>query len=117
VNPQGATVTACTFEYGSTPAYGTTVPCPQEVGAGFEPVGVSVALSGLSPSSTYYYRIVATNEAGTSEEAQRTLTTLEERPPSVQTTPATPGGYGEFLTSIQTRGVPANSRLRRPHPE
>ncbi len=42
VNPNGAQITACTFEYGTDTGYGPTVPCVHpdaaELGAGHDPV-------------------------------------------------------------------------------
>lgn len=63
--PDGATVTNCYFEYGTSYPYTATVPCAQAVGAGTFPVSVSGDLSGLTPNTTYYVVLVATNAAGT----------------------------------------------------
>lgn len=65
VNPQGAEVTVCEFEYGTSPALGTKVPCSALPGNGESGVHVSVNVEGLSESTVYYYRAVATNEDGT----------------------------------------------------
>ncbi len=51
------------FEYGTTPAYGTSAPVPDEdIGSGFEDHAVSVAVAGLTVRTTYHFRVVATNE-------------------------------------------------------
>jgi hypothetical protein len=70
VNPV-AQETTCSFEYGTEPALSsgvTTVACnnPNPLGAGDSGVTGSVSLMGLIPSTTYYYRAVATNATGTS---------------------------------------------------
>src|SRR5207302_1849343 len=65
VNPHGGEVTSCQFEYGPTPAYGSTVPCSSAPGSGEASVAVSAVISGLKVNSTYYFRIVATNAGGT----------------------------------------------------
>ncbi len=65
VNPKGAT-TACHFDYGATTAYGSSAPCASAPGAGESAVGVSATLAGLSASTTYHYRLVATNSSPTS---------------------------------------------------
>ena len=68
VNPDSQETT-CSFEYGSEPALSsgvTTVACPAALGAGSGGVAASVALTGLIPSTTYYYRLTATNATGTS---------------------------------------------------
>jgi hypothetical protein len=44
-------------------------------GAGTLPVGVSATLSGLAPSTTYHYRVVATNAVGTTQGEDRAFTT------------------------------------------
>ena len=84
VNPNGATVTNCYFEYGPTDTYGSTMPCAQSVGAGTSPVVVSANLSGLTPSTTYHFALVATNAGGTAR----------QDPGSSFTTSAGGGGSG-----------------------
>lgn len=75
VNPNGAATTYY-FQYGSTPAYGNTVPAtPQSAGSGTSPVPVSTSLSGLKANTTYYYRLVAVNGDGTSNGANMTFKT------------------------------------------
>jgi len=83
VNPHGENTT-CEFQYGTSPAYGSTAPCGTEPGSGEDPVAVSAALSGLAEKTTYYFRIVATNNEGTSVGANRKFTTAPA-PPKVQT--------------------------------
>ncbi len=65
VNPQGAEVTVCEFEYGTTPALGSKVECSSLPGNGENGVRVTAEVSGLGESTVYYYRAVATNEYGT----------------------------------------------------
>jgi len=76
VNPNGETVTDCHFEYGTSMAYGTNVPCTSLPGSGGSPVAVSAPIGGLS-HTIYHFRIVATNAVGTGEGADRTFTTEE----------------------------------------
>lgn len=80
VDPNEANVTDCHFEYGSTLSYGTSVPCSALPGSGENEVGVSAAIAGLSESTTYHYRIVATNEFGTSFGTDRRFSTLPNFP-------------------------------------
>ncbi len=80
VNPEGAALSDCHFDYGTTSAYGSSVPCSSLPTSGNSPVEVSAALSGLTPNSTYHLQIVATNPGGTSRGAERTFTTAEALP-------------------------------------
>lgn len=77
VNPDDAQVGECHFEYGTTPSYGTSVPCSSPPGSGTTPVAVSAPVGELAPSSTYYFRAVATNAQGTSHGSQQTFTTKQ----------------------------------------
>ncbi|HUA12527.1 MAG TPA: IPT/TIG domain-containing protein [Solirubrobacteraceae bacterium] len=80
VNPNGANVSECEFEYGTSTAYGSSVPCTSSPGSGTNPVTVSAQLAGLNPNSEYHYRISATNTGGTSKGTDHTLTTLPNAP-------------------------------------
>lgn len=80
VNPGGDTVQDCRFEYGPTESYGQEAQCSEYPGFGTEPVPVSAEVSGLQAATTYHYRVVATNVAGTSESADGQFTTLAEKP-------------------------------------
>ena len=75
VNPEGASVTSCRFEYGTTSEYGSSAPCLTGPGSGSSPVPVSAQLSELSSATTYHFRIVATNARGTSYGAEGTFAT------------------------------------------
>jgi hypothetical protein len=75
VNPEGSQVTSCTFEYGTTTAYGSSAPCASLPGSGTSPVPVSAAISGLNASTAYHFRIAATNGGGTSRGADQGFTT------------------------------------------
>ena len=84
VNPAGSEVTDCHFEYGTTNAYGTSVPCEKLPGSGTTPVAVSAVLSGLSVNTTYHFRVVATNADATSSGSDVTFATLPN-PPALET--------------------------------
>ncbi len=75
IDPQGSNVTTCRFEWGTTPAYGNTVPCAALPGAGQGPKLVSAQLHGLDPHATYYFRLTATSAAGSSQGPARSLAT------------------------------------------
>jgi phosphodiesterase/alkaline phosphatase D-like protein len=74
VNPNGFGTT-CRFEYGTSTSYGSSVDCASASGSGSSAVAASAALAGLSPGTTYHYRIVATNGGGTTNGADGTFTT------------------------------------------
>ncbi len=80
VNPNGAAVSECEFEYGANTSYGTTAPCTPSPGSGQAPVAVSAALTDLTANSTYHYRIAATNRQGTSHGNDQTVTLLPNLP-------------------------------------
>jgi alpha-tubulin suppressor-like RCC1 family protein len=77
VDPDGETVGECRFEYGTTPAYGASVPCSPPPGSGTGHVAVSASVSGLQRGTIYYYRAVASNADGVGEGAQQTFTTQQ----------------------------------------
>jgi phospholipase C len=65
VNPNGANVSECLFEYGPTSSYGKSVPCSTAPGSGKSPVAVSGQVSSLSPGTAYHFRILARSAVGT----------------------------------------------------
>ena len=75
VNPNGISTTVH-FEYGITTSYGDSIEASQSPINGNNNVNVDANLSNLIPNTTYHYRIVAGNNAGTSYGADSTLTTL-----------------------------------------
>ena len=84
VNPNGATVSDCHFEYGTTTSYGSSAPCASLPGSGSSAVAVSAQLEGLSANTTYHFRILATNSGGIGSGGDQTFTTLTN-PPAVET--------------------------------
>ncbi|GEM_PF-1196486 len=79
--------TAVTFEYGLTTAYGSTVTADQSPVAGMTDTAVSAAISGLDPNTTYHYRVVGQNSAGTASGGDLTFTT-GKLAPTATTDPA-----------------------------
>ncbi len=70
------------FQYGTTAAYGSRAPTPSgNAGSGTSLQGVSAAISGLAPETTYHYRLVAQSSAGTTTGADRTFSTAATPPP------------------------------------
>ena len=75
VNPELAEIEDCHFEYGTTLAYGTSIPCSPSPGAGEAYVPVSAEVSGLDGGTTYHYRVVAVNAKGESIGSEQHFTT------------------------------------------
>jgi hypothetical protein len=65
VNPNGVPLSECAFEWGTTEGYGETAPCESPdaagVGEGSAFVPVHARISGLSPGTTYHFRLTAAN--------------------------------------------------------
>ena len=83
------------FEYGPTTAYGNATPAT-DPGTGLGALPVTAALDGLSPGTTYHYRLVASNKAGVNRGYDQSLTT-----PSTAPGPSTPAFAGVRLVSTR----------------
>jgi phosphodiesterase/alkaline phosphatase D-like protein len=86
VNPNGAATTYY-FQWGTTTAYGATSGS-HSAGSGTIAAAVHVTASHLTPGTTYHYRLVASNSAGTTAGIDRTFTTTGNPPADVTTGPA-----------------------------
>jgi phosphodiesterase/alkaline phosphatase D-like protein/sugar lactone lactonase YvrE len=100
VNPEGLK-TSYRFEYDEAEykgeeRHGTSVPIPDEaIGSGTSNIAVSQRIEGLKPEKTYHYRIVVSNEVGTTYSKEKTLTTYG---PPKATTGAASGVSGSGAT-------------------
>ena len=62
------------FEYGTSSAYGTSIPVPNAgIGSGTTGQAVTQHVTGLSQGTTYHYRVVAENAAGTTTGSDHTF--------------------------------------------
>ncbi len=73
IDPNGR-ATTWYFEYGTSTSYGTKT-AEKSAGAGSSTIGVSASVSGLTRGRLYHFRLVATNDAGTSRGADQTFST------------------------------------------
>jgi hypothetical protein len=92
------------FEYGRTSDYGVRVPAGTGLAAGSsrEPREVAQGVSGLEPNTTYHYRIVATNELGSSVGEDRSFTTDAQAPAA--------RAY-EMVSPVEKDSVPVDDEL------
>lgn len=87
LDPHGLT-TSVHFQYGTTTNYGLTTAPQSHTGNTY--LNVSANVSSLTASTTYHFRVVASNSAGTRIGSDKTFTTLAATgPPVVTTNPAT----------------------------
>jgi len=115
VDPNDAVLGACTFEYaagGAGGSYSQSLPCSVLPAATGGVQDVSAQLTGLSPNTTYHYRIRASSPQGAGTGADESFTTatssqvaLVHPNPSITGTPAN----GQRLTCHPglPAGVPA----------
>ncbi len=75
------TATTFHFEYGTTTEYGSSSPVPSaSAGSGYLAQPETTILSGLEGSTTYHYRLVASNGGGSSFGEDQTFTTPAAAP-------------------------------------
>jgi len=72
VDPHGLT-SSVHFQYGTTTSYGHTTASQTKTGNTYQSVAANIG--GLSASTTYHSRVVATNSSGTAYGSDKTFTT------------------------------------------
>jgi hypothetical protein len=109
VDPEGQPVTSCGFEYGETEAYGHIAQCPSSP-EGEGPKAVSATVTGLEPGTTYHYRLVAANSAGTSYGSDRAFSTTPLIAPPVETRYGVSGSEkAELIGEVDPENHPLTS--------
>jgi subtilisin family serine protease len=105
VNSRGLPTTAY-YEYGTTVAYGMQTPAVSTGTTLPTATPFAQAIDGLSPNTTYHYRLLATNAAGTATGADATFTTTSAQAPTVTTGPASPVSHDSATVkaTVNTRG-------------
>ena len=107
VNPHGVAVSDCHFDYGTTLAYGSRIPCTLGP-SGSADTRVTGVLSGLHPATQYHYRVVLTTQGGTATGQDATLTTQPgPRSPVLSALRLSPP---KFLAASSGAGISANAR-------
>lgn len=100
------------FEYGTTSAYGTSVPVP-DGDAGVEAVvTVAQTVTGLTPNTTYHYRLAASNAGGNGEGPDATFNTSEVAAAPPPSSGAGEGPYGAGGPA-PSKGGKVRLRIRR----
>jgi hypothetical protein len=93
INPNGEE-TEYRFEYGTTTAYGQSIPIPDEsIGAGSEPVQVVEHLQNLEVGATYHFRVVAHNKWGQVESEDQTFAFFTANCPNAHVRQQTGAAY------------------------
>ncbi len=89
------------FEYGTTEAYDARTPTAY-AGSSYDLGQVMATVEGLAPGTTYHFRLVATNDAGTTEGPDRAFETPAPPPaePAVDESPAPEKIEPEFGKSV-----------------
>jgi uncharacterized protein (TIGR02145 family) len=94
VNARGLSTTV-SFEYGTTTSYGYTVTASQSPATGNSDTYVTAAVTGLTPNTTYHFRVKAENALCTETGSDQIFHTLCNSP-SATTVAATDPGSSTF---------------------
>lgn len=93
VNPRGSETTYW-FEWGTDTNFGN-ITSFQSAGGGSASIAISASLSGLNPSTKYFFRVIAQNQFGTVVGATQSFTT--SGPPS----PSAPSATTRSATDVE----------------
>jgi uncharacterized protein (TIGR02145 family) len=91
-----------TFEYGLSTAYGTMVAALESPVTGNSSTSVTANLTGLTPGTTYHFKVKAVSAGGTADGADLSFTTTQ--PPTVTT-----GSAGSITTTTGTLNGTVNA--------
>ena len=105
VSPQGFD-TYYHFEYGTTPSADEQTQ-PVDAGSSSAQVQVAVPVTGLQPATTYYFRLVASNQNGAQKGADLTVTTAAVAAPAAVTGSAS----GVTTSTVTLAGPSTRSRI------
>lgn len=102
VTPRGS-ATSVRFDLGTAATYGLQS-SSKDAGNGADPVTVEIPVQGLTPNTTYHFRVVATSDGGTVNGADATFRTAA----TVTAPAATTGGATEVGTTAATLNAAVN---------
>jgi hypothetical protein len=104
VSPEGHAALSCTFELTTAADVGfasaKSLPCAENP-SGSTSKAVSAGASGLSPGSSYLYRVKATTNAGSVTSGSQGFETLPEAPPTV--TAEAPQNVTEITANLRAK--------------
>ncbi len=105
VNPEG-NATSVTFVFGTDPTLttGTTTTTAESAGNGSSSVAIATSVTGLQPSTTYFFRVIATNGDGTTDGSILSFTTTH-----AILTP--PGATTIAASSLTSNGATLNANV------
>ena len=89
----------CSFEYGTSTAYGQSAACSEAVPSGNTPAPVSASVTGLQPDTVYHYRLDATNANGTN------------KGPDEQFKTSGPGIHSESVASVTSESAKLQAQI------
>jgi hypothetical protein len=114
IHPEGKETTYV-FEYGLTTAYGAQTE-QASAGSADSAQPVAAEVSGLQPETTYHFRLVATNDDGTTRGPDKSFTTLAAPPSDPGTDPGLKNPTGSALPEAELGKTvlvaPASGELR-----
>jgi hypothetical protein len=89
------------FQWGTSTAYGKESPAPPgtDAGEGAEAVAAQTDLEGLTPNTTYHYRLVASNSLGSTFGQDKAFTT--SGPPRITYKPTSAIGHEEATLNAE----------------
>jgi hypothetical protein len=86
VNPEGR-ATNYAFQYGTSSAYGLQT-AAASAGSGKSAVSVKTTVGGLTPGTTYHFRVIATNPDGTATGSDASFATVAKAPTASTAAPS-----------------------------
>jgi len=108
VDPEGLPTTYA-FQYSTSPGFAAAVSTPvSPAGSGADPRPARAGISGLAPSTTYHYRLVANNSSGTTTGTAASFATT-------QGFGFLPGGEGFAVRAIADGGGGASAPGSHPY--